>query len=398
MKFQNPLSTLPSEINRDILSRLEGKQLFIAQCVSKEWYSFIQDIKLSYTGQPRILILSPGNHEGKHREVRSISPDLGNERLSQFTGHLSFAEPAADECLGFFGDGYRLRVLCSCSGLVLIHIGEHLILWNPHTSWSTKVLELQRLRDDDYKVLGGLCYDLSTSDYKVVLLLSDNTSDHGGHFVLVSTLKSKRWRKMRFLYNYMTSQVGINFNDILHWIVSDIQNSQGWHYYNDQYMKWDNLRCNKIVCFDPVDDTFKTLPSPTQINRGEEDSIVGMGIIDGCFCMATKDEKRQVIQVSIMKEYGKPESWVTSFAISMLGPAQHNFYNLKFVSQNGKVFMKFGYFWRTYVYDVKEDRLEEMFPVPDGVANDGLSCFYVESFDMPHEVSWRDGDEKKCRL
>ncbi|CAH9137041.1 unnamed protein product [Cuscuta epithymum] len=34
--------------------------------------------------------------------------------------------------------------------------------------------------------------------------------------------------------------------------------------------------------------------------------------------MARKDENRQVIRVSLMKEYGILESWVTSFAISMM--------------------------------------------------------------------------------
>ncbi|CAH9090808.1 unnamed protein product [Cuscuta epithymum] len=118
----------------------------------------------------------------------------------------------------------------------------------------------------------------------------------------------------------MTSRDGVNFNNTLHSIVSDIKTSQGWDYHdsNGDYRLWDNyVGCNKIVYFDMVDDAFKILPSPTRINMEEKDSIVGTGIIDGCFSMARKDEKRQVFQVSIMKEYGKSESWMASFAISM---------------------------------------------------------------------------------
>ncbi|CAH9108765.1 unnamed protein product [Cuscuta epithymum] len=159
--------------------------------------------------------------------------------------------------------------------------------------------------------------------------------------------------------------------------------------------------CNKIVYFDPVYDSFKILPSPTRINPEEEDKIEGMGIIDGCFCMARKDEKRQLIQVSVMKEYGKQESWVTSFVTSLSKLRLCGFFNLKLLSQNGKVFMKSDYFGSTHVYDIKEDRLERTkFLARDGVEDESIAgiLFYVESFDFPREVGWRDGDEQKCSL
>ncbi|CAH9137035.1 unnamed protein product [Cuscuta epithymum] len=182
------------------------------------------------------------------------------------------------------------------------------------------------------------------SDHKVVILLRHSTPDYGGQFVYFSSLRNKGWQHVPFPYNYMTSRDGVNFNNTLHWIVSDVENSD-WdpdyydsdYQYYEYYRKWDNLAgCNKIVYFDPVDDAFKTLPSPTRINSEEEDSIVGTGIIDGCFCMARKDENRQVIRVSLMKDYGIQESWVTSFAISMMRFKPFHIYNLKFMSQNGK--------------------------------------------------------------
>ncbi|CAH9148125.1 unnamed protein product [Cuscuta epithymum] len=195
-------------------------------------------------------------------------------------------------------------------------------LKNTHTSWSTKVLQFQGLRYDKHKVVGGLCYDPSMLDHKVVLLLFSRDRQ----FVIVSSLKSKVWREVSFPYNYCTSRGGVGFNNNLHWIVSDIKH---------EYLEWDNLAArNKIVYFDVVDDGFKIMPSPMPIHEEEEDSIVGTGIIDGCFCMARKDEKTQVIQVLLMKEYGKQESWVTAFVIPLLRFQPYADYNLEFLSQN----------------------------------------------------------------
>ncbi|CAH9144362.1 unnamed protein product [Cuscuta epithymum] len=167
-------------------------------------------------------------------------------------------------------------------------------------------------------------------------------------------------------------------------------------------MKWDLLAdCNKIVYFDLVDDTLKILPSPTRINPEKEDSIEGTGIIEGCFCMARTDEQRKLIHVSIVKEYGKQESWVTYFAISLSEFGQCMLYNLDLFSHNGKVLMKGTYIWSTYVYDIKEERLEQTkFVVQDGVECDRIESisFYVESLGFPREMGWRDGDEQKCMM
>ncbi|CAH9111297.1 unnamed protein product [Cuscuta europaea] len=380
MEHLNPLSTIPSEISRDIFSRLEVRQLLIAQCVSKEWYSFIQHIKLSYTGQPRTLLLTLRPcRDGEHWEVRSISPDLRSQRLPDFTCHLS--------SVNHYANAYSSRVWGSCNGFVLVAYGKHILMWNPLTSWSTKVLELQSLHG--YIVMGGLCYNPFTSDYKAVLLLRTAEEVHG-QCVIVSSLKNKEWTEVSFPYLYMASRDSVNFNNTFHWIVR----SEHGHIHD----YFDDLRCcNRIVYFDPVDDTFKILPSPKPISPEEEDSVVGAGIIDGCFCMARKDSWRQVIQVSVMKEYGKAESWITYFSMSILKFAPQDAYDLRFLSQNGnKVLVTSRSFGRTYVYVVEEDKLERVGFDGDCTIS-ACICFYIGSFDLPREVSWGyDDDEHKC--
>ncbi|CAH9148127.1 unnamed protein product [Cuscuta epithymum] len=203
MTVQNPLSALPSEIIREILLRLEGRHLFIAQCVSKQWYSFIESIKLSYTRQPRILIHLRQDRAGDQRTgLRSTSPDLLSERI-----HDEFT---LNECC--------LRVLGSCNGLVLLGFGEHIMLWNSHMGRFTKVLEHRCLRYSTQMVVAGLCYDPSTSDHKVVLYLCAFVLDDSSQIAFVSSIKNKGWRKVPFPYNYITSRAGVSFNNTLHWI------------------------------------------------------------------------------------------------------------------------------------------------------------------------------------
>ncbi|CAH9084608.1 unnamed protein product, partial [Cuscuta epithymum] len=193
---------------------------------------------------------------------------------------------------------------------------------------------------------GCVTIHIYTSEYKVVLLLYPAT-DHNGQFVVVSSVKNKGWQKVPFPYNFATSRAGVSFNNTLHWIVSDIKLFWGK---SDDQIKWDYCSgCNKIVYFDPVDDTFKILPSPTRINPKEEDNIEGTGIIDGCFCMARGDKKSQLIHVSVMKEYGKQESWVTYFVITLYEHGVRELYNFEFFSHNGKVLMKGCYIGRTCV-------------------------------------------------
>ncbi|CAH9148128.1 unnamed protein product [Cuscuta epithymum] len=393
MSLRNPLSTLPSEINHDIFLRLEGRHLVTAQSVSKEWYSFVQDIKAFHIGQPRLLILSRVKdiHEAKRLKVRSIRLDLRTENTSQFTVEPQVCAITAHR---FRNSIDADRDLCSCNGLVLLIFEKHIILWNPLVRRSTKVLELPRLHMLTWKELGGLCYDPSSNEYKVVLLLSckSSTIRIGDQYVIVSGLKNKGWQKLSFPYEHHTTRAGVNFNNTLHWIVRDKIRSPSLR----------TVHVNKVLYYDPVDNTFKQLPTPTKNNLEEENHIYGTGIIEGCFCIGQWYQGRNVIQVSVMKEYGNPESWVTIFAIPILGFGRHfNIYNLTFFSlhksKNLTIMCKDN--GRLYVYDGEEDKLEQrFFHIPkDEDESRVRMCFYAQSFELPYGVSWRNRDRRQCR-
>nr|GMD24580.1 F-box/kelch-repeat protein At3g23880-like [Ipomoea batatas] len=217
------------------------------------------DFKLSYHGQKRVIILSD---EFDRFVVRSTSHDLRLQRHKW---------P--------FGEGYQLirarnkyfvTSLCYCNGLVLVVTERDLLLWNPSTRCSTKVLE--RPYPYPEAVLARLCYDSCTRDYKAVLVhyraygpelvlsASLNHKEWGYSLVISASLNHKEWRPVEFPYYCLRSiRGGVNFRNTFHWWgVSEIKHKDPG---------------NKIIYFDPALDKFRILPTP-----GRENLIVGWGL------------------------------------------------------------------------------------------------------------------------
>ncbi|CAH9102373.1 unnamed protein product, partial [Cuscuta epithymum] len=310
--------------------------------------------------------------------------DLNIERVT------SFREP-------LFFHGELTRILCSCNGVVLVAAGQNVLLWNPITRWCRVVLKHRSLRNPGNSVLGGICYDSSTKDYKFVFFISRESGFSGralGGFVFSASLQNnKAWTLLSFPYNSYSPRSGVNFNNTFHWRVSDVKrpcallkphqhdysesDSTGLDDYSESHScgfdsdedgsgwVWDNsLGCNNIAYFDPINEEFKTLPSPDPCNTEEEDSIVGLGIIDDCLCMARTDDKMQMVQVLIMKECGKRESWFKAFDIPMSKfEKQDDFYDIKLFSKKGnnaKVLIISGQ-KIAYIYDsASEDVLSQV--------------------------------------
>ncbi|CAH9133936.1 unnamed protein product [Cuscuta epithymum] len=384
---KNPLQVVPPEINRDIFLRLPAKYLLRSQSVSKDWHSFITHIKRTHVGKLRLLVVYPSCPSGIRLTVKSINHDLRLQWRSSLKEPRLFPDPS---------------ILCSCNGLVLVMAGTHFWLWNPLSGWRWDVLRHRYLKDGDYSVLAGMSYNATTDDYKVVLLLRHFSADcgYGRRFVTFASMRTKTWTEASFPYNLRTAGDGVNFHNRLHWLVSDVKRPRDFEhddsdedYANHCPLKgwvWEDFsECNKITFFDPRKDEFKTLPSPSPCNPEEEDSIVGLGIMKNCLCMARRDNKMQTIQVLIMREYGRGESWFRLFHISMSILERLDFYGFNFFSpeDSAKVlFIRCGYDHETaYVYDplagegkaiIKEDL------APNGEHTLG-PCFFVESFASP---------------
>nr|GME17761.1 F-box/kelch-repeat protein At3g23880-like [Ipomoea batatas] len=379
MEASTPFSNIPNEIIRLILLQLPMKSVLRCMCVCKQWHSLINDsdFKLSYRGERRVIFLSLGSESQDYNWnskflVRSTSHDSRLQRHE-----LPFGE--ADYPLIRASDEYPVRSLCSCNGFVLLMAvrDRDIFLWNPSTRCLRKVLEFPY--PEVLVILGGLCYDSCTKDYKVVLSIGPGLVF--GVFISAS-FKHKKWRQVQFPCNSKSVRAGLEFRNTFHWWASDMKD---W----DWYKNFSSDR-NKIVYFDPAHDEFRILPLPTP-ELSKNFSIFRLGVIDDCLCMAAclvqeEEEEPKIKTIWIMKEYGRQESWMIAFTMQMpeLGDI-YGSYGLTFYSQKKNVqevlfLHTAGWCGRhVYIYDREKHELKE-----DPVCRNFVSmCFYVESLACP---------------
>nr|GMD65065.1 F-box/kelch-repeat protein At3g23880-like [Ipomoea batatas] len=387
MEASTPFSNIPNEIIPNILLQLPMKAVIRFQCVCKQWRSWIDgsDFKLSYRGHRRVIILSRESWNDFRDFVGSTSHDLRLQR------HKSPLREAFPWTCGRVMD--RVRVLCSCNGVVLLVVNRDILLWNPSTRCSTKVLEWPDRPIRNMHNLAGLCYDSCTRDYTAVLLFRYLGYYSGDPIVASASLNHKEWRQVQFPFHYNSAIGSVEFRNTFHWWVSDIKYwDLDWNRDMNYLSGGDR---NMILYFDPVHDEFRILPTPKL--RENDTSIVGLGVIDDCLsmaCIVHKEERSEIktMQVLIMKEYGRQESWITAFVIQMPGLGYiYGSHCLTFYSQKNNaqeiLFLSRSVDWygrRIYVYDQKTNKLKrDLMYLPTYRRYFGSMCFYVESFACP---------------
>ncbi|XP_058195395.1 F-box protein At3g07870-like [Rhododendron vialii] len=214
------------------------------------------------------------------------------------------------------------RILGSCNGLLLVSHYTDLYMW---TRQCTKVLSLpsDHWGEGVYNVVVelsascGLCYDSSHDDYKAVMVCNDKPS------YSVASFRRKNWvtTTCRFADEMNSGPV---VNGKLHWVVIQHGNK--------------GFSTDRIVYFDPITDEFLELSAPPgrYSFRGFNRVILGLGVLEGCLCMArigceSGDEVEPgVIEFFVMRKYGVRESWSSIFVTSIfMGLASlHEFGNL----------------------------------------------------------------------
>ncbi|XP_019256450.1 PREDICTED: F-box/kelch-repeat protein At3g06240-like [Nicotiana attenuata] len=186
----------------------------------------------------------------------------------------------------------------------------YIYLWNPATRFCTKVLELDRLDECGYYTHGGLCFDFSKNVYKAMFIMDHQTPDYGGEFVIVASLKDKRWRTVKFPYDIRSVSEAITLHGRLHYGVRVKK--------KDESM-WDSFDpCNEIIYFDPVSEKFHMFPVPEPKTDQGENAIVGLGVLNECLSMTCLKDDKVGVEILVMKEYGVKESWTSLFFIRNL--------------------------------------------------------------------------------
>ena len=203
---------LPEEIVLvQILSRLPVKSLLRCRCVCKHWRDWISGPQFKFlTQRRRILIFSTFQD---HIDPSFSLPCIDEEDASV----QSIPEPWDRDHNPILYD-----LLGSCNGFVLIGRGCTILLWNPSTRASRKVLQHENLRRCYGRMyaMSGLCYDSSTNDYKVIVRFIGLP----GKPFEFSSLRKKCWTKVDddVSSNYLPiwgRNKGAVVNGNQHWLV-----------------------------------------------------------------------------------------------------------------------------------------------------------------------------------
>ncbi|GMP55023.1 hypothetical protein CsSME_00019979 [Camellia sinensis var. sinensis] len=154
------LPNLPEEIIVNILSRLPLKSLIQFTCASKQWCSLIQGFVKSVR-QKKVFVCIDNS-------INSINEE----------GHVESSLEAKEK----FPHHFHPEIFGPCNGLLLTLISDDLLLWNPLTRCSKKVMtSVHRC----YYAISGLCFDSSNNEYKFVMAIIHDSTNYGGKFVKI---------------------------------------------------------------------------------------------------------------------------------------------------------------------------------------------------------------------
>ncbi|XP_060197789.1 F-box/kelch-repeat protein At3g23880-like [Lycium barbarum] len=357
------IPTLPQDLITEILIRLPIKTLLKFKCVSKSWLSLLSNtvfhkshvnfsIKNSKMTDYTLAIVATVSGLGKICHVYNISSENSCVTVAKHDC------PPKSLSLSAF-------LLGSCNGLVCLTTDSfELMLLNPCTGKFNVIPDTTI----QYKVGAGGCYvrygfgyDASVDDYKVVKIFSFPQSE-GRHVNMVNvySLKANSWSTIKcFNSGYITVNVGVFANGVLHWEVGD-------------------RGISEIVTLDLAAERYGKIALPSYKDGGIRWTL---GVSRGCLVACCNYEPNNA-DMWVMKEYGVQESWTKLVTIS--SPVDRRVYiSPLFVGENGDEFLvKLG--TELTLYNSRNASFKRL---ADYVSGDFLqvqAATYLENLRSPH--------------
>ncbi|XP_008227037.1 PREDICTED: F-box/kelch-repeat protein At3g23880-like [Prunus mume] len=219
----------------------------------------------------------------------------------------------------------HFRVVGTCSRLIcladdILRYGYNFFIWNPAIR---KLVTLPRpgvtfRTHGGYDASIGFGFDAMTNDYKVVRIVTLQHEDEGPTVAEVYSLATGTWRSLGCVSPACgTDGAASNafVNGILHWPV--VSNGDG---------------CYFILTFDLGKEVFGKIPMPKiihwnpkwglQLSVSENRKSVALFMRDNSckdFMMDNRCED-SVLDIWVMKEYGRKESWTKLITLGPQGP------------------------------------------------------------------------------
>ncbi|PWA81895.1 F-box domain-containing protein [Artemisia annua] len=260
---------LPDDIVRNILAWLPAKPLVRFRCVSKHWNHMLTEPNfMSFRSRKSIILpLSEALH--------LIDDNVPTDDMT----HSMLKRCHPDKNLW---DKYKVKVIGTFNGIVLLRYTHALILYNPFTGASTKLPcpPYRDCRRPGY----GFGYGATPDDLKIVRL--KQKSD----ICDVCSFKNSSWSSWSTIQLNMKcitfeNYVGTFANGFLHWVA----------YNNPQLLIVLNVKDMVL--------SEMHLPFAKSFIRAH------LGTIDGCLCSLNKVNANK-FELWVLKEHGVEKSWL----------------------------------------------------------------------------------------
>jgi F-box interacting protein len=290
---------LPQELIAEILYTLPAESLVRFQCVSKAWFSLINDpyfIKMHlHTNRQRILI-------GKKRKSNRWPEEHNLVKISN-EDRLGYPVKIFPPLYRSENVKYRTSVTGSCNGLVCIvffcnrKYGSHddqIVIWNPSIRKHKKVPfnpveEKHRLGGlgDGFHFAFG--YDPVNNDYKLLKIIKFVGLKYDRRSKVYS-MKANSWRRLEDQLPYkerftISSPQPVFTNGAFHWLVESITGAR------------------TLLTMDLTTEKFEVQTLPFKLH-----SLGNLVVLEGSLCVSAYTQARD-IDFWMMKEYGVTSSW-----------------------------------------------------------------------------------------
>ncbi|OMO64937.1 hypothetical protein COLO4_31682 [Corchorus olitorius] len=298
---------VPFDLKEDILCRLPVKSVVRFKGVCKRW--------LLLTKDPKLIKLHLQRSTRSHTKGSLVSVSLEDNQLCSVDLSTLHITKAAINPLSKLPN--LIYLAGACNGLLCFSTwdGNTITLWNMSTK-DHKILP--PLDPDEYGIqdqrlqLVGFGYDPCNDDYKVVRVYYCSTK---GHIAIFYSLRLNSWGS-----NYEDEYEYHNFRQFYFW---------SWAVYVSGALNWiartnnttnHNEVHSTIIGLDLNTENARDLRFPYKPNDPLLFLIDSIGVLDGKLCAAgRKNGQEEVIDIWVMEEYGKEESWKILFSIDVNG-------------------------------------------------------------------------------
>ncbi|OMO55040.1 hypothetical protein CCACVL1_27429 [Corchorus capsularis] len=364
----------PQEIILEIFSNLPVGSLLRFRCLSKSCKSFIADpffikkhlVKTQnddpkFTKERVLLYACDSRNSNSYR-----SCSLNAVCKDPFIDSIEVAYPSKE----FHSFD---RILGSCNGLICIHSRDTHFLFNPTLGIDKRLPDLGFKRRGLFRTVYGLGYDASLDDYKVVRVFTPQINGFeyaSKSIVRVYSWRTNSWRRIQDL------ALGAPFDETGKYV----DGSLNWSAFRRQETGFSWI----IVSLDLAKETFKEVLQPCYGNGVSDKSL---GLLNGCLCVFC-NYGELYIDVWVMREYGKIESWTKLFTIPYLsGPGFELFSTSKplYVSGSDEILLHIGV--KLILYNPKENTFRVPVIDEDHIFYMFQSAIYVESLVSPFVIN-----------